>query len=555
MLRRKWIWILSAPVILVVAVALLDVFIDKPLRGFIERQLNANLTGYGARVRAVDFRPWNFSLEVLDTTLFQQKHPDPPVAHFQRLNFNVSWRRLLVGRIVADLEIDQPTLHINLVQLEEEWKDDVDLQDRGWQQALLSIYPLKVNELMIHRGAITYIDDNPEKPLKLTNATIVAHDIRNVRSEKGKYPSPFRAEARLFDTGTMSVQGRADFLAEPHVGVLADGRVERVPLDRLDPVVSDYHIQMTSGLLSATGRLEYAPWAMAAHLKEVLIDGVKADYVVAPGTEAEREAMQRAAVEAAEDVSNDPGMLLRMDLLRIRNGEFGFVNNTASPDYRAFVTDANVELTNLSNQQEQGEAKVDASGAFMGSGATKVTGSFRPDVDGPDFDLNIRIRDTNMVSMNDIFKAYAKLDVTRGQFSYYSELSIKNGHMTGYVKPLFRDVNVYDPEQDKDKNIFRKLYEGVAEEVAELLENEKRDEVATVTQISGPVEDPRMRTWPMVVNLLRNAFVDAILPGFEEQVLGKDGKRKRDRERAKRERDERRAKDGEDERKKEEKKG
>jgi hypothetical protein len=39
--------------------------------------------------------------------------------------------------------------------------------------------------------------------------------------------------------------------------------------------------------------------------------------------------------------------------------------------------------------------------------------------------------------------------------------------------------------------------------------------VATKAEVSGPVENPKANTWEMVIDLIRNAFFEAILPGFE----------------------------------------
>ena len=48
-----------------------------------------------------------------------------------------------------------------------------------------------------------------------------------------------------------------------------------------------------------------------------------------------------------------------------------------------------------------------------------------------------------------------------------------------------------------------------------IFENEPRDEAATVTDLSGPVENPQADTWQVVGKLVQNAFFKAILPGFE----------------------------------------
>jgi hypothetical protein len=54
--------------------------------------------------------------------------------------------------------------------------------------------------------------------------------------------------------------------------------------------------------------------------------------------------------------------------------------------------------------------------------------------------------------------------------------------------------------------------------VSHLLENSRRDEVATVADLSGPLSQPNTSTWEIVVNLVSNAFIKAILPGFQREL-------------------------------------
>ena len=53
---------------------------------------------------------------------------------------------------------------------------------------------------------------------------------------------------------------------------------------------------------------------------------------------------------------------------------------------------------------------------------------------------------------------------------------------------------------------------------AHVLENHKSEEVATKTDISGPLDNPHSSTWDTFVGLLSNAFVKAILPGFDLEL-------------------------------------
>ena len=154
----------------------------------------------------------------------------------------------------------------------------------------------------------------------------------------------------------------------------------------------------------------------------------------------------------------------------------------------------------------------------MGTGETAISGKFRPETKSPDFDMTFKIERTLMRSMNDLLRAYGKFDVTAGQFSVYSELSVKNGQVEGYIKPLFKDMKVYDARQDKEKGLFHKLYEGLVGGVAGLLQNRPREQVATKTEVSGALEHPSTSTWQTVVNLVTNAFFKAVLPGFEKEI-------------------------------------
>jgi hypothetical protein len=172
-------FVLLGIVVLVTVLALIDVAGDRPLRGYLEHQANARLKGYTVRIGAVDFSPWNFSLDLFRVTILQDAHPTPPVAEIPRLNFNVQWHALLRARVVADMRLESPRFFLDLAQLREEWKDRVNLDQRGWQDALFAVYPLKVNTLKVLDGAVTYLQVDAKKPLQITHAH-PARDIRNV---------------------------------------------------------------------------------------------------------------------------------------------------------------------------------------------------------------------------------------------------------------------------------------------------------------------------------------------------------------------------------------
>ena len=172
MARKRWVWIGLAAGVLAASIAGLSFYLDTILRGYIERAMNENLTGYSAHLRAVRFHPIGFSLDLLDTTIAQDAHPDPPVLHIPRLHAGVHWGALLDRRLVADFLIQRPQIYVNLTQARAEILDKTPIGEHGWQEALESIYPLKINVFRVEDGEVTYVDRGPFRPLKLSHVQL-----------------------------------------------------------------------------------------------------------------------------------------------------------------------------------------------------------------------------------------------------------------------------------------------------------------------------------------------------------------------------------------------
>jgi hypothetical protein len=210
--------------------------------------------------------------------------------------------------------------------------------------------------------------------------------------------------------------------------------------------------------------------------------------------------------------------MLRIDRLDVVKSTFGFVNKTVKPSYRVFVSDTSMSLTNLSSLPSGETSQAKLTGKFMGSGPASADFKLRPIRPGPDFDLAVQIEETDLKTMNDLLRAHGNFDVTAGRFAMYTELSVRDRRVSGYVKPLFQDMTVYDARQDRDKNVLRKVYEGVVGGVSRVLQNRPRDEVATRIEISGPLDNPNAGIIETIVGLVQNAFFKAILPGFEARL-------------------------------------
>ena len=515
--RGMWRWVMAAcaAVILLGGIGLW--FVDEPLRVYAERQLNGRIAGYTFHIGTLDFHPIGLSVDLENVTVIQEAHPDPPLAHIAEWHASIQWEGLLSGRLVSDHIIDRPLIHFTRPQAAQELQD-APAQKKSWQEALFAVYPLQINELSIKDGDVTYRENATSNPIRLTNIQVLAENIRNVRSKPLQYPSRVQVEAMVAGGGHMKVDGHADFFAEPSMGIDVDITLQDINLADLLPLTAQRQIHLTQGSLTTSGHVEFAPAAQEVRIASLNLHDVKVDFVHAARTKQREQRTAQQVSRTAAKAANHPTLLLRIDQGKVERSEFGFVNQATNPSYRLFISGTELELENWSNQLSEGTARVQLKGMLMGTGATKITGAFRPEVESPDFDLSVKIVKTQVKSLNQLLRAYGGLDAAAGLFSLFSEVSVKNGTVKGYLKPLFKDVTAYDPQQDRDKGILNQLYEKTINALAEILKNTPRDEVATKTDLSGTVENPQASTWELVLTLFQNAFFDAVLPGLEGKV-------------------------------------
>jgi len=513
-------WGVGMPVILALVLYGASYLLDEPLRSNTEKKLNRDLKGYSVSLSGAHVQLIGFSATLKGLTVLQQAHPDAPVAYFPIVKATIHWRGLLAGRLVGEMMLDRPKISINLLQLRSETARGISLKVRGWPQALVDIYPLKINTLKINDASITYIDQDPKHPLVLSHLNLQANNIRNIHLPDQVYPSSFHFDTAIFGTGHGTFDGAANFLVLPYPGIKGRLQLEKVPIDHIGTLAARSNLSIHSGLLRASGEAEYSPKVKNVHLEDLTIQGMKMDYIHSQQTV--RAEKKRAAVvgKAARKLSNEPDLLLRADQVSLVGCTLGMVNEAAHKPYRVFLADTNLHLSNFSNQFSRGPAQARLKAKFMGSGSTTASATFRPEKAGPDFDLYLKIGQTQLTAMNNVLRAYGNFDVSAGVFSLVTELHVRNGRISGYIQPFFKDMKVYDRRKDRGRGFGRQMYQMLVGGVAKLLENRSQQKVTTRIDISGPVGNPETSIWQIVAQFIKSAFFKAILPNFEKEATG-----------------------------------
>lgn len=496
---------------LIVLAGLVGLLPNEPIRRSVESRMNRSLRGYSVRIGRARMQPLGGSLSLENVVVRQTAHPDPPILSLPLLHASIHWKELLFLRLVADFRLDRPRIYVDLAQLHEEASDPVPVRRKGWQQAVEAIYPLKINLLRVGDASITYVDADSRRPLELTHLDLRAENIRNIHSRDRTYPSPIRGRAVVFGAGRVSLDGEADFLAEPYAGVKGRFRLESIPLDALGPVGNHWNLIVSGGTLSASGEIEYSPKIRSLRMPDIAIDRVDLGY--------ERGGPPKGnPVPAPRKTSGTPPWSLALDRFRMTDSRLELVDRTRSPGYRLFVSHVRADVDGLATEPPGQIARAVVRGRFMDQGDVRATASFQPRQQNGDLQVEIRFGPTDMTRLNDLFRSYGKFDVAAGTFQLFSEVRVHDAYMTGYVKPIFRGVEVYDAVQDSKKSLLQKVYEAAIDTASRILKNQKHDQIATDASIDGPVGNAHSSLFDILGGVLENAFIRAILPGFDRQV-------------------------------------
>ena len=211
-------------------------------------------------------------------------------------------------------------------------------------------------------------------------------------------------------------------------------------------------------------------------------------------------------------------MPLKINRLQIDNGKIQYIDATSSPKVDIAMTNVQVLAQNLSNVRDTAllSAIVVAS-ADVYKGNLNFKMKLNPLATTPTFDMNAELRNTNLPDLNDFLKAYAKFDVHAGTFGLYAEVASKNGKFIGYVKPVIKDLDVVGSE-DRNDSFLNKLYEVLVSAAGIILKNPEEKQVATKIPLKGEYGKTIVGTWYAIVEVLRNAFIQALYPSIDNEI-------------------------------------
>lgn len=214
---------------------------------------------------------------------------------------------------------------------------------------------------------------------------------------------------------------------------------------------------------------------------------------------------------------------IHINEIRVIDGTLAFRNFTAKPPVDLQANEINGHLLNLSNvsvADNSRPASLKATAKVFEQAPVQASANFDPLGQLDDFDLRLRITDIQLKQLNSFTRAYADFDFAAGQGDFVMELDARQGKIKGYAKPLLRNMEVFDWQQDvaaKDKNLLTGAWEALVGGGSWLLKNQRKDQFATRINIDGDLNAYDVSRWQAFKAILRNAFVRAFDSRFDSQ--------------------------------------
>ncbi len=213
-----------------------------------------------------------------------------------------------------------------------------------------------------------------------------------------------------------------------------------------------------------------------------------------------------------------------IDQIQIHDGQLHFQNFDMQPPVDIYLSDIQGVGRNLSNSQALTDSPighVEITALAMGESDLSVNAAVDSSREAPTFDLNLQLLNLPMLNLESFIKAYAPFDIEAGKLDFVTELAARDGILEGYLKPIIYNLEVFkwseDVGEDND-NPIKVLWEGLVSVVAEILENQPRDQLATNIPVDGDISNPDTSVFVVVGNILRNAFVEAFQANLDNSI-------------------------------------
>ena len=262
-------WIIIGVVILLVVIRLM---LPSLVKGYVNLTLN-ELPGYTGHVEDIDIHLIRGAYAIDGLVL--RKKTDPPKYPFLqigRTDLSVEWEALFKGRLVGEVVMNSPALHI----LAESADISKEPAKEHWTKTLKALMPMTINRLQINNGSIVYLDfaAKPDVNLNIQKMQLAAFNLANVEKVGTPLPSTVTLTGNSIGNGRLKADMKINVLKETPDFKL-NGQLTKVTLTSLNNFIeAKGKIDVEKGTLDMYTELEAKNGRFEGYVKP-FITGVK----------------------------------------------------------------------------------------------------------------------------------------------------------------------------------------------------------------------------------------------------------------------------------------
>jgi hypothetical protein len=262
--------------------------------------------------------------------------------------------------------------------------------------------------------------------------------------------------------------------------------------------------------------MEWKELFHGALVGEIIIEKPEVHFVAGPTPEETQTGGNRSWGETLASL-----FPFKFNRVKINDGTIHFQNFHSTPPVDIHVGDLAATITNLTNTRdltEQLPAGLSARGTTLGGGEVELHLKMNPLAPAPAFELSGQLTNVNLVALNDFLKAYGKFDVERGTFALFASFAAEDGKYEGYTKVFFENLDVFAWEKERKKNVLQIFWHAIVGGITTVFRNQPNDRLAAKIPVSGSFTGTDVGIWSAAGTLLRNAFIQALLPKLDQSV-------------------------------------
>ena len=176
----------------------------------------ANIPGYYGQVDDVGISLWRGAYQLNGLYLNKvDAETQVPFLNFPATDISIQWRALLKGKVVSEIEMDNPEI-IYVFEDQESTPEGGEADVDDWTKALTDIVPLEINEFVIRNGKFAFVQlsADPNIDLAIENVQLTASNLRNVVEKERILPSPITATGVSFGGGQVRLDGNLNLVKE-----------------------------------------------------------------------------------------------------------------------------------------------------------------------------------------------------------------------------------------------------------------------------------------------------------------------------------------------------